>query len=194
MRFVVVYQREPHARQLAFGSVPQPVADAERVALARRTLTELDLAVDVWIDDLGDQSRRAFGDLPNWAIVVGANGVIRHKLPWADPDELALAIDDDLRWQPVGLRPAEQGFLSAVRAASAQDDAARHDRHAMLAWFVEHETAHAERWRWLAELGGDGPLRQRDWAAALLRAARDALPRPGVLRAAETAPRAAEHE
>ena len=73
MRIVVVYQREPHARQMAFENVEQPKDRAERVALARRTLAELKLDVEVWIDDLGDQSRALFGDLPHSAIVVDAS-------------------------------------------------------------------------------------------------------------------------
>jgi len=43
VKFVVVYQREPHARQLAFRDVLQPKNFEERAALARRTRDELDL-------------------------------------------------------------------------------------------------------------------------------------------------------
>ena len=38
----MVYQREPHARQLAFRDVAQPETFEERAELARRMLDELD--------------------------------------------------------------------------------------------------------------------------------------------------------
>lgn len=86
IEFVIVYQREPHARQLAFADVAQPKNLGERCALARRTCDELMLApAMVWVDGMDDQSRALFGDLPDPAIVIDADGVIRHKLPWAEP-------------------------------------------------------------------------------------------------------------
>jgi hypothetical protein len=87
--FVFVYQREPHARQMAFADVPQPKDYVERCELARRTCDDLTLdPTSVWIDRMDDRSRAAFGDLPSPAIVVDPFGVIRHKLPWAEPEKL----------------------------------------------------------------------------------------------------------
>lgn len=104
--FVIVYQREPHARQLAFADVEQPKNLGERCALARRTCDELMLApAMVWVDGMDDQSRALFGDLPDPAIVIDANGVIRHKLPWAEP---AL------------LRPLVAQLLAASKAKAPQ--------------------------------------------------------------------------
>ena len=44
---MVVYQREPHARQLAFRDVAQPETFEERAALAARMLEDLELDVEV---------------------------------------------------------------------------------------------------------------------------------------------------
>lgn len=90
MQFVFVYQREPHAGQLGFANVQQPKDLGERVQLARRTCTDMQLPPgSVWIDGMDDQSRAMFGDLPSPAIVIDPCGVVRAKLPWAEPDALA---------------------------------------------------------------------------------------------------------
>ena len=71
MQFVFVYQREPHAGQLAFVDVQQPKDLGERVELARRTCTDMELApASIWVDGMDDQSRALFGDLPSPAIVI----------------------------------------------------------------------------------------------------------------------------
>ena len=89
MQFVFVYQREPHAGQLAFVDVQQPKDLGERVELARRTCTDMELApASIWVDGMDDQSRALFGDLPSPAIVIDPLGVVRAKLPWAEPDAL----------------------------------------------------------------------------------------------------------
>lgn len=85
---MLVYQREPHARQMAFEAIPQPTCYAERLALADRTKEDFDLACDVVVDAMDDRSRALFGDQPNSLILVGPDGVVRMKQPWADPDEL----------------------------------------------------------------------------------------------------------
>lgn len=84
-----LYQREPHARQLAFTDVAQPANYAERLALAVRTCEELALDQDlVWVDRMDDRTRAMLGDLPSSAVVVDPFGVIRHKLPWAEPERI----------------------------------------------------------------------------------------------------------
>ncbi|MCA8963878.1 MAG: hypothetical protein H6838_01275 [Planctomycetes bacterium] len=94
MQFVFVYQREPHARQMAFAEIPQPKDLGERCELARKTCDELVLdPALVWIDGMDDQSRALFGDLPSPAIVVDPFGVVRTKLPWAEPDALGPQVE-----------------------------------------------------------------------------------------------------
>jgi hypothetical protein len=86
--FLTVYQREPHARQMAFKEIGQPRTYEERWAIASRTREELTLKSPILVDEMDDRSRALFGDLPSPAIVIGPDGVIRCKLPWAEPDVL----------------------------------------------------------------------------------------------------------
>lgn len=89
MQFVFVYQREPHAGQMAFADIQQPADLGERVQLARRTCEAMALPPEqIWVDGMDDQSRALFGNLPSPAIVVDPFGVIRAKLPWAEPELL----------------------------------------------------------------------------------------------------------
>lgn len=91
---MLVYQREPHARQMAFEAIPQPTCYAERLALADRTQEDFGLACDVVVDAMDDRSRALFGDQPNSLILVGPDGVVRMKQPWADPDELEAVLPE----------------------------------------------------------------------------------------------------
>ncbi|MBK8097695.1 MAG: hypothetical protein IPK26_11345 [Planctomycetes bacterium] len=166
VRFIVCYQREPHAGQLGFARVEQPRTQAERAALARKTCDELQLAVDLWIDDLGDSCRAAFGELPNSAIVIEADGKVRCKLPWCDPADVGLVLRELAAERGEGRpEPADAGFLDAIAKplAASSTVAERHDRAAMLAWLVDHRGEHHDRARWLAELLQDAPLQQRAW-------------------------------
>ncbi|MCK5943829.1 MAG: hypothetical protein KAI24_17730 [Planctomycetes bacterium] len=167
MRFVVVYQREPHARQLAFRDVPQPKDFAERAALARKALKELKLDVDVWIDDDGDQSRALFGDLPHSAIVLDRVGTVQVKLSWCDPTVLAQLIPEVPEMSPgKTMAPVENHFETRVAAArpdDADEQVWRFHRDVMLAWLVANKPAHELRGAWLEELAGRGPAHQQAW-------------------------------
>lgn len=161
--------------------VEQPTTFAARAQLARRTLTDNGLDVDVWIDGLDDASRFAFGALPNWAIVVDPAGVVRLKLPWFVPEVVDRAVDE-VEWEFRAPRPPGEAkpaaavdrtttFLAALAAPApaAADEVARqrdaHHRDAMRAHLVGALPGHAERDRWLAELArATAPEQQRQWA------------------------------
>ncbi len=96
--FVVIYTREPHARQMAFKEIAQPRTWEERKALAEKTKKELELDVLFLIDEMGDPSRKLFGDVPNPAILVERDGTIKDKLAWADASELKKLLET---WRPV---------------------------------------------------------------------------------------------
>lgn len=165
MRFVVVYQREPHARQMAFENVEQPKNRAERVVLARRTLAELSLDVEVWIDDQGDQSRALFGDLPNSAVVIDPTGVIHLKLPWCDPAIVDAALPQVPALAPGKAQAREEAhFLRRVESDGVKMP--EHHRYTMLAHLATSEPTHADAPRWLDELANHGPEHQRAWARA----------------------------
>lgn len=159
MVFLTVHQREPHARQMAFEEIAQPTSYAERCALAERTREELELTAPILIDTLDDQSRAYFGDLPSPAIVIGPDGVVRVKLPWAEPDVLGPRIErllDELAAEEIGgdapPRARTGAALRAVRIPSA-GESARADLAAVL---EELGDGHADlRALALAELAAD---------------------------------------
>ena len=172
----MVYQREPHARQMAFKEIAQPKTRAERVTLAKKTLAELKLDVEVWIDDLGDASRAAFGDVPNPAIVLDTKGIIRMKLSWSDPAVLQRFLPELLPQKASdGPSTAEDEFLKslpgtkpAADATPAERERLRHHRHVMLAQLVLAHPEHEARERWLEELGDESaPAWQRAFALRL---------------------------
>lgn len=80
-----MYQREPHARQMSFKDIAQPTTYEERCRLARRTRSELSLTGTLLVDAMDDTSRAFFGDLPTPAIIIGPDGHVKVKLPWAEP-------------------------------------------------------------------------------------------------------------
>ena len=164
---------------MAFQDVMQPETFEERAALARRMLEELQLDVEVWVDDLGDSSRAAFGDLPSWAVMLSSGGTIRRKIAWPDPDGLraftkditaAAAADDLARRRRARMRNAYS--LKRLDKLSRPElyegprgKAGRlHARRAHLAFLVEAAPEHPEREEWLSELTSSGPPHQREWA------------------------------
>ena len=165
---------------MAFDGTLQPKADAERVALAKKALDEMNLDVDVWIDDLGDSSRAMFGDLPNWAVVVLPDGKIHAKLEWAEPEKLAKAIPERKVSPSTGKAPvaADQYFLNAITKgtsdwhpkAAIDFPNGKHQRQVMLAHLAISHTKHPDRRMWLRALAEDGPPRQRSWAKNCLQA------------------------
>ncbi len=101
--FVVIYTREPHARQMAFKKIVQPTTWKERRDLAKRTKKEMRLDVLFLVDGMGDPSRKLFGDVPNPAIFVEKGGKVAEKLSWADASEVQRVLKT---WVPVRKKKA----------------------------------------------------------------------------------------
>ena len=92
MAFLVIEQREPHAGRMAFEAVEQPGTFEARRTLALRVRDELEVPLPILIDGMDDASRALFGDLPSPAFVIGRDGSIVDKLPWADPEAIAKSL------------------------------------------------------------------------------------------------------
>ena len=86
---LIVAQKEPHAGTLSFKDISQPETIAERTKLAKRMKEEFELPMTVLVDTMEDSSRALFTDLPSPAFVIDEKGVVRGKMPWAQPDEIA---------------------------------------------------------------------------------------------------------
>lgn len=157
---------------MAFEAIAQPTSYAERAALAQKTCEELELTTTMLIDTLDDQSRAYFGDLPSPAIVIGPDGVVRIKLPWAEPDVLAPRLAkllDDERAAPMveDATPRERVVraLARVRCAGTEELPARvEDLRARLDGLEDEDLA--LRAQVLAELVSDDTSLERAAVAA----------------------------
>lgn len=85
---LIVEQKEPHAGTLAYNDISQPETIAERTELAKRMKDEFELPMTVLVDSMKDTSRAYFTDLPSPAFIIDAKGVVRAKMPWAQPEEI----------------------------------------------------------------------------------------------------------
>lgn len=150
---MLVYQREPHARRMAFETVPQPTTYEERLAIAERTRDEFDLRCTIVVDGMDDRSRAFFGDQPNSLFVVGPDSVIRLKQPWADPDELGEFLPGFLEMARVKLETAAGAVDASLRSRVALEllDSEPAGRASLLerwAGHTEHLRGSAEPWRY----------------------------------------------
>ena len=105
---LIVYQKEPHAGQLAFKEVAQPKNFEERCLLAQKMKDEYELPMQVLIDTMEDQSRALFSDLPSPAFVIDEDGIVRDKFPWADAAliETSVANLDNIKKKKSRMSPA----------------------------------------------------------------------------------------
>ena len=114
VEFLIVYQREPHPRRMAFRDIPQPETFAERLALAERTASEFQLGSGMLVDGMDDRARALFGDQPNSLVVIAPDRKVQLKQPWADPDELGEVL-------PVLLQSGPRRVLREAAAGTASD-------------------------------------------------------------------------
>ena len=109
---------------MSFRDIGQPTTYEARCALARKTKHEFRMTSRFLVDDMNDQSRAMFGDLPTPAIIIDPTGRVATKLPWAEPDVLKLRLAKVVaRWQgsTEGKRATEtaDAFTELARALHA---------------------------------------------------------------------------
>ncbi len=90
---LVVAQKEPHAGTLAYKDISQPENIAERTELAKRMKEEFELPMTVLVDTMEDTSRAFFTDLPSPAFIIDAQGIVRGKMSWAQPEAISAFLD-----------------------------------------------------------------------------------------------------
>lgn len=86
---LIVAQKEPHAGSLAYKNISQPETVAERTKLAKRMKDEFELPMTVLVDSMKDTSRALFTDLPSPAFIIDAQGILRGKMSWAQPEDIS---------------------------------------------------------------------------------------------------------
>lgn len=78
---------------MAFWDIAQPETFEARCVLAERMKSEYEMPMDVLVDTMDDVSRKLFTDLPSPVFVLDANGVIKHKFPWPDQEQIKEAVE-----------------------------------------------------------------------------------------------------
>lgn len=96
----MIEQKEPHVGRLGFENVEQPKTFEERKKMAILMRDEFEIPMRILVDGMDDASRVFFSDLPSPAFVIDRDGIIREKLPWADPEPLGKSIDQVLATKP----------------------------------------------------------------------------------------------
>lgn len=96
----MIEQKEPHVGRLGFEKVEQPKTFEERKKMAILMRDEFEIPMRILVDGMDDASRVFFSDLPSPAFVIDRDGIIREKLPWADPEPLEKSIEKVLAAKP----------------------------------------------------------------------------------------------
>lgn len=104
VEFVLVYIREAHALDghlpMTYGMVEDPIDDAERVAVAKRCINELELVIPTVVDRIDDKVNSAYAGWPERLFLVGKDGKLTYSGgpgPFGfEPDELEAAIRTEL--------------------------------------------------------------------------------------------------
>jgi len=91
---LIVYQKEPHAGQMAFRNIAQPETFEARVQLARRMKEEFEMPMTVLVDTMEDQSRALFSDLPSPVFIINSDGIIHQKFPWPESEQIANSVNE----------------------------------------------------------------------------------------------------
>jgi thiol-disulfide isomerase/thioredoxin len=100
--FLLVYTKEAHpkggdreiARNREDGiEVEAPASDADRRALAKTAKDALHLTLPIAIDSLDNTTGKAYGAIPNGAVVIGKDGHVFAHQKWAEPVSLAGLIE-----------------------------------------------------------------------------------------------------
>lgn len=133
---------------MAFETIPQPKDYAERVELAERTQRDFDLTCDLVVDAMDDRARAIFGDQPNSVVLIGPDGVVRLKQPWANPDELDMILpnllpelNEDLQHRAKSEEATLRESVAASIAAKRENTEARFRAGARLAKAREEDRA-----------------------------------------------------
>ncbi len=107
-----------------FREIDEPKTDEERVALARKFRAEVPGSIRVLIDPVDNRTSKAYGGLPNSAYVIGGDGRVAAKLPWAS----VIQVEQQLArmtgmpspvFEPPDLTPIADAHDAARRAGKA---------------------------------------------------------------------------
>lgn len=103
------------ARIEQFREVAAPTTPGERLALARRFRAEVPGGIRVLVDPLDNPTAHAYGELPNFAYVIGADGRVVFKEGWAAAGDVERELGRLLGAPATASAPPDLSLLASAR-------------------------------------------------------------------------------
>jgi peroxiredoxin len=95
LEFLFVYVREAHPGE----RIPAHDSAGEKAAAAKLLRDEEEIEMPILVDDLSGSVHRKYSRLPNPAFLIDKSGRVAFRAMWANPEELATAIEELLEAQ-----------------------------------------------------------------------------------------------
>jgi peroxiredoxin len=95
LEFLFIYVREAHPGE----RIPAHDSAGEKAAAAKLLRDEEEIEMPVLVDDLSGSVHRKYSRLPNPAFLIDKSGRVAFRSMWANPEELAAAIEELLEAQ-----------------------------------------------------------------------------------------------
>ena len=95
VKLVFVYTREAHPGE----RYPHLESFEQKLRHARDMVQRDGLLRPMLVDDLEGTVHRAYGALPNMAVIVGGGGRVLYRAAWTDADNLRLVLDKIVDWR-----------------------------------------------------------------------------------------------
>ncbi len=93
VRFIVIYTREPHAKEGIFRDLEQPSDDHQRRKYAERAQKELGIHRKILIDTMEGTVQKLYGGLPNMVYIIDPEGRVVFHDRWADAKAVKQALE-----------------------------------------------------------------------------------------------------
>jgi thiol-disulfide isomerase/thioredoxin len=98
-----------------FAQIDAPRTLEERIALARRFRAEVPGTIRVLIDPLDNPTAKTYGELPNFAYVIGADGRVVFKQGWAAVKDVERELQKLTGLVPAAPAPPDLSLLAAAQ-------------------------------------------------------------------------------
>lgn len=95
IEFLFVYVREAHPGE----RIPAHESAGDKIAAAKLLREEEEIEMPIVVDDLSGSIHRKYSRLPNPAFLIDKSGRVAFRSMWANPEELAAAIEELLEEQ-----------------------------------------------------------------------------------------------
>ena len=95
IEFLFIYVREAHPGE----KIPAHESAKDKIAAAQLLREEEEIEMPILIDDLSGSIHRKYSRLPNPAFLIDKSGRVAFRSMWANPEELAAAIEELLEAQ-----------------------------------------------------------------------------------------------